>query len=139
MAQTVEELMTRDPRTVDSGDTLLDAARAMRDADIGNVIVMDGGQASGLLTDRDIVIRAVAEGRDPESTKVGEVASTGLESLEPDQSVDDALRLMREKDIRRLPVVKDGTPVGILSLGDLAIEREPQSALADISSAAPDQ
>jgi CBS domain-containing protein len=139
MPQTVEEIMTRDPRTVDSGDTLLDAARAMRDGDIGNVIVMDGGQASGILTDRDIVIRAVAEGRDPESTSVGDVASSGLETLTPEQSVDDAVKLMRDKDIRRLPVCKHGRPVGILSLGDLAMEREPQSALADISSAAPDQ
>jgi CBS domain-containing protein len=139
MPQTVEEIMTRDPRTVDSGDTLLDAARTMRDGDIGNVIVMDSGQASGILTDRDIVIRAVAEGRDPESTSVGDVASSGLETLTPDQSVDDAVKLMRDKDIRRLPVCKHGRPVGILSLGDLAMEREPQSALADISSAAPDQ
>jgi CBS domain-containing protein len=139
MPQTVEEIMTRDPRTVDSGDTLLDAARAMRDGDIGNVIVMDSGQASGILTDRDIVIRAVAEGRDPESTSVGDVASSGLETLTPDQSVDEAVKLMRDKDIRRLPVCKHGRPVGILSLGDLAMEREPQSALADISSAAPDQ
>lgn len=139
MAQTVEEIMTTDPRTVDSGDTLLDAARAMRDADIGNVIVMDGGQASGILTDRDIVIRAVAEGRDPESTSVGDVASSGLQTLTPDQSIDDAVTMMRDKDIRRLPVCKHGRPVGILSLGDLAMEREPQSALADISSASPDQ
>lgn len=139
MAQTVEEIMTTDPRTVDSGDTLLDAARAMRDADIGNVIVMDGGQASGILTDRDIVIRAVAEGRDPESTSVGDVASSGLQTLTPDQSIDDAVTMMRDKDIRRLPVCKRGRPVGILSLGDLAMEREPQSALADISSASPDQ
>ena len=139
MPQTVEEIMTRDPRTVDSGDTLLDAARAMRDGDIGNVIVMDGGQASGIVTDRDIVIRAVAEGRDPESTSVGDVASSALETLTPDQSVDDAVKLMRDKDIRRLPVCKHGRPVGILSLGDLAMEREPESALADISSASPDQ
>ena len=139
MPQTVEEIMTRDPRTVDSGDTLLEAARAMRDSDIGDVIVMDAGQASGILTDRDIVIRAVAEGRDPESTSVGDVASHGIEALTPDQSVDEAVKTMREKDIRRLPVCKHGRPVGILSLGDLAIEREPHSALADISSASPDQ
>ena len=139
MPQTVEEIMTRDPHTVDSGDTLLDAARAMRDEDIGDVIVVDGGQASGILTDRDIVIRAVAEGRDPESTSVRDVASFGIAALTPDQSVDEAIELMRERDIRRLPVCKHGRPVGIVSLGDLAIEREPQSALADISSASPDQ
>jgi CBS domain-containing protein len=138
MAQTVEEIMTRDPRTVDASDTIIDAARAMRDADIGDVIVTDGGQVSGIVTDRDIVVRGVADGREPESTKVSDVCSTDVEAIEPDASVDDALRLMREHDIRRLPVVKDGQAVGILSLGDLAVEREPDSTLADISAASPD-
>jgi CBS domain-containing protein len=139
MARTVEEIMTRDPRTVDAGATLVDAAREMRESDIGNVVVLDGGRAAGILTDRDIVVRAVADGREPGSTPVREVCSSGLETLDPDQSVDDAVRLMREHDVRRLPVVRDGRPVGILSLGDLAVEREPESALADISAASPDQ
>jgi len=139
MARTVEEIMTRDPRTVDAGATLVDAAREMRESDIGNVVVLDGGRAAGILTDRDIVVRAVADGREPASTAVREACSSGLETLDPDQSVDDAVRLMREHDVRRLPVVRDGRPVGILSLGDLAVEREPESALADISAASPDQ
>src|SRR5215210_7518549 len=139
MAQTVEEIMTRDPRTVDASDTILDAARVMRDNDIGDVIVMDDGQVTGLVTDRDIVVRGVAEGRDPDSTDVSEVCTTGVETIEPGASVDDALRRMREKDIRRLPVAKNGRPVGIVSLGDLAVEREPDSTLADISAASPDQ
>jgi CBS domain-containing protein len=138
MGRTVEEIMTRDPRTVDAGDTLLDAARVMRDTDIGDVIVMDRGQVSGIVTDRDIVVRGVAEGRDPDSTEVSDVCTTGVETIEPDASVDDALRLMREKDIRRLPVAKNRRPVGIVSLGDLAVEREPDSTLADISAASPD-
>ena len=139
MAQTVEEIMTRDPRTVDSGDTIVDAARVMRDADIGDVVVMEDGQVSGIITDRDIVVRAIAEGRDADSTSVGDVCTTGVETVDPSASVDDALRIMREHDIRRLPVAKSGRPVGIISLGDLAVEREPDSTLADISAASPDQ
>jgi CBS domain-containing protein len=139
MAQKVEEIMTRDPRTVDGGDTIVDAARVMRDADIGDVVVMEDGQVSGIVTDRDIVVRAIAEGRDADSTSVGDVCTTGVETVAPDASVDDALRIMREHDIRRLPVAKSGRPVGIISLGDLAVEREPDSTLADISAASPDQ
>ena len=139
MAQTVEQIMTTNPRTVDVDDTALDAARVMRDNDIGDVIVVENGQVTGILTDRDIVVRAVAEGRDADSTKVSEICTTGIEAMEPDASVDDALRTMREHDIRRLPVVKNRRPVGIISLGDLAVEREPESTLADISAAAPDQ
>ena len=139
MAQTVEEIMTRDPRTVEASATLRDAARVMSESDIGDVVVTDGGKVTGIVTDRDIVVRAVAEGRDPDSTPVGDVATTGVETIEPEASVDDALSRMREKDIRRLPVAKKGRPVGIISLGDLAVEREPDSTLADISAAAPDQ
>jgi signal-transduction protein with cAMP-binding, CBS, and nucleotidyltransferase domain len=139
MAQTVEEIMTRDPRTVDASDTIVDAARVMRDRDIGDVVVMDDGQVSGIVTDRDIVVRGVAEGRDADSTAVSEVCTTGVETIDPSASVDDALSMMREKDIRRLPVTKNGRPVGIISLGDLAVEREPDSTLADISAASPDQ
>jgi CBS domain-containing protein len=139
MAQIVEEIMTTNPRTVNVDDTVLQAAQLMRDNDIGDVIVVDDGQVAGILTDRDVVVRTVAEGRDPEATTVGEIATTGVQAIDPDASEDDALRTMREHDIRRLPVVKNGRPVGFVSLGDLAVEREPDSTLADISAAAPDQ
>jgi CBS domain-containing protein len=139
MARTVEEIMTTNPRTVNVDDTVQDAARVMRDNDIGDAIVVEDGQVTGILTDRDIAVRAVAEGRDADSTKVSDICTTGIEAIEPNASVDDALRMMREHDIRRLPVVKNGRPVGIISLGDLAVEREPDSTLADISAAAPDQ
>ena len=138
MSQTVEEIMTPDPRTANVDDTVQDAARMMKDNDIGDVIVVADGQVTGILTDRDIVVRAVAEGSDASSTDVGEICTTGIEAIEPDATVDDALRTMREHDIRRLPVVKNGRPVGIVSLGDLAVERDPDSTLADISAAAPD-
>jgi CBS domain-containing protein len=139
MAQTVEQIMTTNPRTVNVDDTIKDAAQVMRDSDIGDVIVVEGGQVTGIVTDRDIVVRGVAHGHDAESTAVSEICSTGIKAIEPDASVDDALRTMREEDIRRLPVVKNGRPVGIVSLGDLAVEREPDSTLADISAASPDQ
>jgi CBS domain-containing protein len=139
MARTVEEIMTTNPRTVNVDDTVLQAAQVMRDNDIGDVIVVEDGQVTGIVTDRDIAVRAAAEGRDLGSTTVGEIATTGVQAIEPDASVDDALRTMREHDIRRLPVAKNGRPVGIVSLGDLAVEREPDSTLADISAAAPDQ
>jgi CBS domain-containing protein len=139
MARTVKEIMTRDPRTVNADEPVIEAARIMRDADIGDVIVVAGGDVEGIITDRDIVVRDVAEGRNPESTPVREVCTPGIEALEPGETVDDALRKMREADIRRLPVVEGGRPVGIVSLGDLAVEREPDSTLADISAASPDQ
>jgi CBS domain-containing protein len=139
MARTVEEIMTRDPRTVNADDPVLEAARIMRDSDIGDVVVLQGGEVGGIVTDRDIVVRGVAEGRDGESTSVGDVFTSGAETIAPSDSVDDALRKMREADIRRLPVVDGGKPVGIISLGDLAVEREPDSTLADISAASPDQ
>ena len=137
MARSVNEVMTHDPRTVDAGDTLAEAARVMREGDVGPVLVLDEGRVTGILTDRDIVVRAVADGRDPQSTTVREAYSSDLVSLTPDQDLDDAVRLMREHDVRRAPVVQDGRPAGILSLGDLAVERDSDSALADISAASP--
>src|SRR4051812_39120879 len=103
MAGTVEEIMTRSPRTVEIGDSLVDAAREMRDADIGNVIVTDGGRVAGIITDRDIVVRAIAEGRDAQSTTVGEVCSPGPRTLEAGDSVEVAAHAMSENSIRRLP------------------------------------
>jgi CBS domain-containing protein len=137
MAQSIREVMTPDPRTVEPSASLTDAARAMRDDDIGAVLVVDGGQVTGIVTDRDIAVRAVAEGDDPDSTSVGDIASGALTALTVDQTVEDAIRLVREQNIRRIPVVQDGSPAGIVSIGDLAIERDSRSALADISEAPP--
>jgi CBS domain-containing protein len=129
--------MTHDPRTVEPSATLTEVARIMRDEDIGAVVVVENGAAAGLVTDRDIVVRGIAAGRDPNSTPVGEVATRDLRTLTPDQNVEDAIRLMREWDVRRVVVVQDGRPVGIVSIGDLAIERDTDSVLADISSEPP--
>jgi CBS domain-containing protein len=137
MAQSIREVMTADPRTVEASATCVDAAREMRDGDVGSIVVVENGAVAGIVTDRDIVVRVVAEGSDPGSSRVGDAATMTPVTLTVDQSVDDAIRVMREKDIRRLPVVQDGRPAGIVSLGDLAIERDADSALADIASEPP--
>jgi CBS domain-containing protein len=137
MAQSIREVMTADPQTVSSDATLEEAAREMQSDDIGAVLVTDNGDVAGILTDRDIVVRAVAEGRDPSSTRVADVATRDVKTLTPDSSIDDAIKLVREQNVRRIPVVEDGRPAGIVSIGDLAIERDTDSALADISSEPP--
>ena len=135
--QSVGEIMTKDVSTLESSSKITEAARLMRDKDTGAIIIADGGDIRGLLTDRDIAVRAIAEGRSPDETTVGEIASTDLVSLEPNSTIDDAVKAMREANVRRLPVVEGGSPVGIISLGDLAMARDEESALADISSASP--
>ena len=139
MARTVGEVMTVAPTTVQSGDSAREAARAMRDDDVGALLVVDDGNLYGVVTDRDLAIRLVAEGRDASSTTVSELASGDPTAIESGGSVDDAVRLMRERALRRLPVVEDGRPVGIVSLGDLAVERDSDSALADISASDPNR
>jgi CBS domain-containing protein len=138
MGQQVKELMTERPVTLDRDASLAEAARLMRDRGIGDVIVVDGEDAEGIVTDRDIVIRGVAEGADPETTRLGQVVSAELVSVAPDDPVERAIQLMREKAVRRLPVLEGGKPVGVLSLGDLAVARDGDSVLADISEEPPD-
>jgi CBS domain-containing protein len=138
MAQTIGEVMTRDPVTLPADSPVRDAAVAMRDADIGDVIVLEeGDRIRGIVTDRDIALRVIGEGREP-TTKLGEICTGDINTVSPDTNVGDAVRLMSKEAIRRLPVVEGGKPVGIVSLGDLAMEQDPDSALADISAAEPD-
>ena len=139
MAQTIREVMTGNPRTIDANAPVMDAARLMREADVGPVVVTDGGKVAGIVTDRDVTVRAVAEGRDPSSTPVREICSSDLATVSPDDAVGDAVRLMRERDVRRLPVVDGGKPVGIVAIGDLAVDRDPGSVLGDISAASPNR
>jgi CBS domain-containing protein len=135
--QSVQEIMTHDPVTVDATDTLVDAARMMRDHDTGAVIATDGGKVRGIVTDRDVVVRAVADGRDPSAVRIGEICSDQLVTLNPQDRIETAAETMRRHDVRRLPVVDGERAIGIVSLGDLAMERDEQSALADIASAEP--
>jgi len=133
MAQSIREVMTADPRTVEPDASIVDAAKAMAQDDIGAVLVTEQGRVTGIVTDRDIAVRAVAAGKDPSSTRVSEVCTANPTTLTVDQSVEDAIRVVREQNVRRIPVVQDGRPAGIVSIGDLAIERDTGSALADIS------
>ena len=140
MPQSIREVMTPNPVTVPQSAPLTEAAKAMRESDIGDVVVIDdSGKVFGLVTDRDIVIRALADGRDPNQTPVGEIATKDLVAIPSDSAVERAISLMREKAVRRIVVVDDDQPVGIVSIGDLAIERDSDSALADISKADPDR
>jgi CBS domain-containing protein len=139
MAELVRDVMTPNPVVLSATASLVEAALAMRDFDIGAVIVVDNNQVSGIVTDRDIVVRAIAGGNYPATVKVGEICSRELTTVSPTDTVEDVIRLMRQKDIRRLPVVDGHHPVGIVSLGDLAIERDPESVLGDISSAPPNR
>jgi CBS domain-containing protein len=135
--QTVRDVMTKDPVTVPPTATLAQAAQAMSARDIGDVLVVENGKIRSVLTDRDIVVRAVAQGRDPTQTPVSEAASTASVTVSPDEPVEKAVHLMREHKVRRLPVVDQDRVVGVVSLGDLAANRDPDSVLADISEAPP--
>lgn len=135
MAQLVRELMTADPVTLPGDAAVREAARAMRERDVGDVLVVDGTQLRGIVTDRDIVVRCVADHEDLSDTHLRDVCSGELVTARPDEEADAAIARMREHAVRRIPVVDDGGPVGVLSIGDTAIERDPRSALADISAA----
>jgi CBS domain-containing protein len=121
MAESIRELMTKDPRAVQSGATVMEAARLMRDEDAGIVPVVDGDKLVGTVTDRDIAIRVVAEGKSPDAVTVGEIASRELVTIDPQQELDEALRLTARRHVRRLPVVEeDGRLVGIVAQADIA-------------------
>ncbi len=137
MATSINEVMTHDPHTVSPQDPVTRAARFMREDDVGALVVERDGEIAGIVTDRDIVVRGIADGRSPDEVRIEEVATTDVRTIPSDASIDDAIKLMREHDVRRLPVVQDGRPVGILAIGDLAVERDSDSALADISAAPP--
>jgi CBS domain-containing protein len=137
MPQHVSDIMTADPVTVEPQTSVTAVARLMRDRDLGAVLVTDGDRLRGLVTDRDLVVRALAEGGDLEQTTVAGACSDDLVTVAPDDDLDRAVRLMRDHAVRRVPVVDHGRPVGIVSLGDAAMERDPESALGDISVAKP--
>ena len=137
MADTVRDVRAESPWHDEPSDSVEDAAKRMRDEDVGALLVVEDEELKGIVTDRDIVLKAVAEGDKPGKAKIEDVCTADTTTIEADASIDDAIKAMREADVRRLPVVEDGKPVGIVSLGDLAIERDKDSALADISAAAP--
>lgn len=124
--QTVREFMTEDVVTIESDSPIEDAARLMREYDIGLVAVMDGESLRGVVTDRDIVVKAIAEGRFDE--RVGSIVSETLVTVSPDDDVVRAAELMSETDVRRLPVCDGKQLVGMLSVGDLATRADSNMA-----------
>ncbi|WP_020015554.1 CBS domain-containing protein [Promicromonospora sukumoe] len=135
---TVADFMTPAPVVLEATDTLQDAARALAEHDIGAVLVRDGERLAGIVTDRDLVVRGLAAGKGHDAP-VLEVTSTFVVAVGPEESVATAVQVMREEAVRRVPVVRDGDPVGILSIGDLAVALDPDSGLADISGAEPNR
>ncbi len=121
MAKTIRDLMTKNPCSIDADKPVAYAAKMMRDEDVGLAPIVEGQKLIGTLTDRDIAIRVVAEGKDPQSTTVREVATTRLVTIDPDQDLDDALGLMAKNQVRRLPVVEeDGKLTGVVAQADVA-------------------
>ncbi len=138
MAQQVQEIMAKQVHSVSVETPLLEVARMMRDKKIGDVLVTNqDGTLRGIVTDRDIVVRADATARPLDKTKAGEICSAQLVKISPTASLDEAVSLMRDNAIRRVPVVSNGKAIGVLSLGDLARDKDPSSVLAQISSAPP--
>jgi CBS domain-containing protein len=137
MGQTVSDIMTRTLVSLSAEHTVRDAARHMRDSNVGAIVVQKHGSLVGIVTDRDIVVRCLARGGNCDEVPLGEICSPEVTTVRPDDDVDHAINIMRDRAIRRIPVVKNGKAVGILSLGDLALERDPHSALGAISGASP--
>jgi CBS domain-containing protein len=138
MAQYVREVMTPGVVAVRPDASLTEAAQLMRAQDIGDVLVADGQEVVGVLTDRDITVRAVAEGVDPLTMSARAACTPNPVTVAPTETVAAAVELMRARAVRRLPVIEDGLPVGMVTLGDLAMSENPDSALAEISRAEPD-
>ncbi|MEA2571113.1 MAG: hypothetical protein QOI24_3114 [Acidobacteriota bacterium] len=137
-SQRVRDIMTPNPSTVSEKDSVRDAARIMADQDTGVVPVVNGRKVVGLITDRDIVVRLVAAGKDPASANVRDAMTSSVRSVRDDSSVDDALKLMSNAQIRRVPVVNESDElVGIVSVRDIATETNRDSkvgqAIEDIS------
>jgi CBS domain-containing protein len=123
MGKNVRDAMTSNPRSIEPSTMVADAASLMKSEDVGSLPIVEGDQLVGMVTDRDIVIRVVAERKDLQATTVGEIASRDLVTVDPEQDLDDALRLMAQHQVRRLPVAEeDGRLVGILAQADIARE-----------------
>lgn len=121
MGKSIRDAMTSNPRGVEPSTPVVEAARLMKSQDVGPLPVVEGDRLVGMVTDRDIVLRVVAEGKDPQTATVGEIASRDLVTVDPQQDLDEALRLMAQHQVRRLPVVEeDGRLVGILAQADVA-------------------
>ncbi|MCK9795352.1 CBS domain-containing protein [Isoptericola sp. 4D.3] len=134
VTRTVADCMTSTPTTVDVTDTLRTAAGTMAQQDVGALVVRSGRETVGIVTDRDLVVRGLAAGRGPDDRLEG-LPSERLVAVGPGDPVEVAVQVMRDAAVRRVPVIDGDVIIGIVSIGDLAVERDPESALADISDA----
>ena len=134
----VRDIMSAAPVCMAPGESVSAAASAMKQHGIGTVLLLTDGRFSGLVTDRDIAVRVLAEDRDPRATRIGDICGGELVVLDPDDNLVQAARLVRDHAARRVPVLRNGTPVGVLSIGDLALEKDATSVLSGVSSAPPD-
>lgn len=139
MTTTVSDYMNTNLITLESSDSAVDAARRMRESAVGDVLVMERGRLHGIVTDRDLVVRCLAESRNPEETPLADLCTAEPATLSPDDELDAAAQTMKDKGVRRLPVVSDKGVVGILSIGDLALIRDRESVLGCVSAAPPNQ
>jgi CBS domain-containing protein len=132
----IRDVMTSNPTTCEPRASVVDAAKVMAQEDVGSIPTVEGDRLVGVVTDRDIVIRVVAEGREPQSVTVGDVASRDLVTVSPDDDLDRALELMAENQVRRLPVVEGDKLVGIVAQRDVALQgadRETGQVVEQIS------
>jgi len=133
----VRDIMSAAPVCMPPGESVSAAARAMKRHGIGTVLVLTDGRLTGLVTDRDITVRVLAENRDPRTIPIGDICGSELVVLEPDDDLAQAARLIRDRAVRRIPVLRNGTPVGVVSSGDLALEKDARAVLSGVSCAPP--
>jgi CBS domain-containing protein len=126
MANSVRDAMTENPSSIEASASVVEAARLMREEDIGSLPITDGGKLVGLITDRDITTMVVAEGADPEATSAGDVSSRDPVSVGPDKNIEEALQLMARNQVRRLPVVENDGLVGIVAQADIALKENQE-------------
>jgi CBS domain-containing protein len=139
MTRKVRDIMSAAPVCMAATESVSAAAKAMKERGVGTVLVVSGGRLEGLVTDRDITIRVLAENRDAATTRLGDICTGELAVLRPDDDVQHAARLVRERAVRRLPVIADGVPVGVVSVGALALDQDERSVLSEIPATAPDR
>jgi len=137
MAKTVADVMTKNPVAMSADSSVVEAAKAMSDFRIGSVVVMEMDTPCGIVTDRDITVKAVATGGDPAKIRLADICSRDLAAVRPDQSVDDAVKVMKSHDVKRVVVMTDRKLEGIVSLGDLTSRGMGEDVQDDLSKAEP--
>jgi CBS domain-containing protein len=127
MGKKISDAMTSNPCAIEADKSVAYAAQMMRDENVGFAPIVEGGRIAGTLTDRDIAVKVVAEGKDPQTTTVRTIASKDLVTVDPDEDFDEALKLMAQHQVRRLPVVEGGGRlVGVVAQADVAREAKPK-------------